>query len=130
MFSAIQLRTFLSALIHLDPYMFEDVAEQQVADDENNQQSAEEILSGLLASIPDGKLTGFALRLALTAHASIPRQGELDYLTEAEAAFAPPPPKKIAKAKKSAAVQPIKASSKKDAGTATPAKNASRKKAA
>jgi ParB family transcriptional regulator, chromosome partitioning protein len=113
MFSAPQLRTFLFALIHLDPYMFEDIAEQQVDDDENNQQSAEEILSVLLASIPDEKLTGFALRLALTAHASIPRQGELDYLAEAEAAFIPKPPKKTGKAKKSAVIQPIKASPKK-----------------
>jgi ParB family chromosome partitioning protein len=126
MFSAPQLRTFLSALIHLDPYMFEDIAEQQIGDDENNQQSAEEILSVLLASIPDDKLTGFALRLVLTSHASIPRQGEFDYLTDAEAAFLPPPPKKSSKPKKAKAATPAK-EAKKPVASAAPAK---RRKAA
>ena len=131
MFAPLQLRTFLAALIHLDPDMFEDIAAQQVGEDENNQQSAEEILSVLLASIPDDKLTGFALRLVLTSHASIPRQGEFDYLADAEAAFVPPPPKKGSKAKKSKTVEPVKASPKKTNLAAMPAKkNANRKKAA
>ena len=130
MFSAAQLRTFLSALIHLDPYMFEDIAEQHVADDENNQQSAEEILSVILASIPDDKLIGFALRLVLTSHASIPRQGEFDYLADAEAAFVPPPPKKTSKPKKTKTVTPI-GEAKKPVARSTPSKkNAGRKKAA
>jgi ParB family chromosome partitioning protein len=120
MFAPAQLRTFLSALIHLDPYMFEDIAEQQVADDENNQQSAEEILSMVLASIPDDKLTGFALRLVLTSHASIPRQGEFDYLADAEAAFLPPPPKKSSKPKKAKAAPPTKEAKKPVASAAPP----------
>jgi len=129
-FSAPQLRTLLAALIHLDPYMFEDIAEQQVADDENNQQSAEEILGVLLASIPDDKLTGFALRLVLTSHAAIPRQGEFDYLADAEAMFVPAPPKKGSKAKKAKAPTPIK-EAKKPVAVSTPAKKtATRKKAA
>ena len=49
MFSAPQLRTFLSALINLDPYVFEEVAENCIGDDENNQKSAEEILASALA---------------------------------------------------------------------------------
>ena len=125
--AAIQLRTFLSALIHLDPYMFEDIAEQQVADNENSQQSAEEILGILLASTPDDKLTGFALRLVLTSHAAIPRRGEFDCLADAEAAFVPAAPKKGAKAKNAKAPTPIK----KPVAVATPPKkNAARKKAA
>jgi hypothetical protein len=46
---------------------------------------------------------GPALRLVLTSHASIPREGEFDFLAEAEAAFVPPPPKKGSKPKKAKA---------------------------
>ncbi|RXH56674.1 ParB/RepB/Spo0J family partition protein [Granulicella sibirica] len=130
MFTAIQLRTFLSALIHLDPYMFEDIAEQQVADDENNQQSAEEILGVLLASTPDDKLTRFALHLVLTSHAAIPRQGEFDILADAEAAFVPVPPKKGGKGKKTKAPTPIKAAKKPVAVSTPEKKDTTRKKAA
>jgi hypothetical protein len=35
-----------------------------------------------------------ALRLVFTAHIPIPRESEIDFLTEAEAAFASPHPKK------------------------------------
>jgi hypothetical protein len=38
-------------------------------------------------------ITGFALRLALTDHVGIPLENEPDPLSEAETAFAPPPPK-------------------------------------
>ncbi len=130
MFTAIQLRTFLSALIHLDPYMFQDIAEQQVADDENSQQTGEEILSVLLASTPDAKLTGFALRLVLTSHAAIPRQGEFDCLADAEPMFVSAPPTKAGKAKKLKAPTPIK-EGKPPAAVPSPAKkNATRRKAA
>jgi ParB family transcriptional regulator, chromosome partitioning protein len=113
MFSATQLRTFLSALINLDPYNFvEDVAEPYVGEDENNQQTAEEILVSILTSLPDDKLTSFALRLVLTAHAAIPRESEFDFLAEAEAAFVPPP-KKNSKPKKAKAATPAKPSAKK-----------------
>lgn len=113
MFTAAQLRTFLSVLIQLDPYAFEDVAEHYIGDDENNQQTSEEILASTLASLPDDKLTGFALRLVLTAHTAIPHGGELDYLADAEAAFVPPPPAKVNKPKKVKAPKPVKASSRK-----------------
>lgn len=106
MFTPAQLRTFLAVLIRLDPYAFEDVAEHYLGDDENNQQSAEEILASILASLPEDKLTGFALRLVLTAHAAIPRGGELDFLAEAEAAFVPPPPRKAGKPKKAKTATP------------------------
>jgi ParB family chromosome partitioning protein len=128
--AAIQLRTFLSALIHIDTYMFEDIAEQQVADDENNQQTAEEILSVLLASTPDDKLTAFALRLVLTSHAALPRPGEFDCLADAEAAFVPTPPKKGSKGKKAKAPTSIKEAKKPVAVATPPKKNATRQKAA
>jgi hypothetical protein len=44
MFSAAQLRVFLRALVSIDPYAFDDVAEHLAANDENNQQTSEEIL--------------------------------------------------------------------------------------
>ena len=57
------------------------------------------------------KLTGFALRLVLTGHTPIPRESEIDFLTEAEAAFAPLLPKKTA-SKKAKEPAPIKAAQK------------------
>src|SRR4030088_6153 len=96
MFSAAQLRVLLRALVTIDPYAFDDIAEQLSANDENNQQTSEEILLSTIDGLPDDKLTGFALRLVLTAHTPIPSESEIDFLTEAEAVFAPPQPKKTA----------------------------------
>jgi len=111
MFTAPQLRVFLRALCNLDPYTItDDVAEHFAGDNENNQQTAEEILASALSETPDEKLTSFALRLALTGYVAIPREGEFDFLTEAEAAFAPPQPTKEKKPKK--APTPIKAATK------------------
>ena len=91
MFNAAQLRVFLRALVNLDPYTFtDDVAEYFAADEENPQKTAEEILVSALTRFPDEQLTSFALRLALTGHISIPREGDLDFLKEAENAFLPP----------------------------------------
>ena len=74
-------------------------------------------------------MTGFALRLVLTSHAAIPRQGELDSLADAETAFVPAPPKKSTKGKKATAPAPMKGE-KKPVALETPVKNASRRKAA
>ena len=50
-FAAAQLRVFLHALIHLDPFDFaEDVAAYFVGDDENNQQTPDDVLASTLAS--------------------------------------------------------------------------------
>jgi len=111
MFSAAQLRVFLRALVNIDPYTFDDVAEHLAANDENNQQTYEEILLSTIDGLPDDKLTGFALRLVFIGHTDIPRESEIDFLTEAEAAFAPPQPKKTA-TKKAKATTPIKAAQK------------------
>jgi ParB family chromosome partitioning protein len=119
MFSAAQLRVFLRALVNIDPYTFDDVAENFA--DENNQQTSEEILLSTIDGLPDDKLTGFALRLVITAHIPIPREGELDYLAEAETAFAPPQPKKTATKKTTTTPTPIKAA-KKGAAKKTTAK--------
>jgi hypothetical protein len=111
MFSAAQLRVFLRALVTIDPYAFDDVAEHLAANDENNQQTSEEILLSTIDGLADDKVTGFALRLVLTGHTAIPRESEIDFLTEAEVAFAPPQPKKTA-IKKEKAPAPIKAAKK------------------
>jgi len=113
MFTAAQLRVFLRALCNLDPYTItDDVAEHFAGDNENNQQTAEEILSSALSETPDDKLTSFALRLALTGYISIPRESEFDFLTEAEAVFVQPKPQVEKKPKK--APTPIKTAAKKN----------------
>jgi ParB family chromosome partitioning protein len=121
MFNATQLKVFLRALVTIDPYAFDDVAEHLAANDNNNQQTSEEILLSTIDGLPDDKLTGFALRLVLTAHAAIPRESEIDFLIEAEAAFAPPHPKKTA-SKKAKTPTPIKATEKTAAKKKTPKK--------
>jgi ParB family transcriptional regulator, chromosome partitioning protein len=94
MFTAAQLRTFLRLLVHIDPYSFlEEVASHFAGNDENQQQTDEEIVLAALDSTADDKLTSFALRLALTDYVGIPLENESDPLSEAETAFAPPPPK-------------------------------------
>jgi ParB family chromosome partitioning protein len=115
MFTAPQLRVFLSSLVNLDPYDFaEDVAAFYVGEDENNQQTAEEVLSSTIATLPEGKLTGFALRLVLTGHTDIPREGDFDFLAQAEAAFVPPQTKKPKEKKpKPTVIKEAKASPKK-----------------
>jgi ParB family chromosome partitioning protein len=126
MFTAAQLRMFLTALVNVDPYDFiDDVAAYFGGDDENNRQTAEEILASTIASLPDDKLTGFALRLVLTGHTAIPREGEVDFLAEAESAFVPPQPRKSGKPKKAKAPKPVNTSpekAKKSAATAFPQK--------
>ena len=72
-FTAPQLRVLIRALIHIDSYHFAyDVAAHFVKDDENNQQTGEEVLLSVVDGLEDDKLSGFALRLALTGHADIP----------------------------------------------------------
>jgi ParB family chromosome partitioning protein len=120
-FTAPQLRVLLRALVHIDPYQFaDDVAAYFVADD-NNEQTAEEVLTSVVDGLADDKLTSFALRLALTTHTGIPRENRIDSLTEAEQVFAPSQPKKIAANKvaaKKAAKKPtrekVKSAKKKD----------------
>ena len=99
MFTAVQLRVLLRALVNLDPYTFTDDVAEHFAD-ESNQQTAEEILLATIDGLTDEKLTGFALRLVLTGHVAIPSESEFDFLTEAETAFVPPHPKKEKKPKK------------------------------
>ena len=97
MFSASQLRVFLHALINLDPYSFtDDVAEHFAAEDQDHNTTSEEILRAAVDALADDKLTGFALRLVLTGDLPIPDGGEVDLLTEAEAAFVPAKSKKTA----------------------------------
>jgi ParB family chromosome partitioning protein len=72
-FTAGQLRVLLRALINLDPYTFtDDLAEEIAGENENEQRTAEEVLLSAIDGLGDVKLTGFALRLALTGHVAIP----------------------------------------------------------
>jgi ParB family chromosome partitioning protein len=49
-FTTAQLRVFLRALVNLDAYDFiNDVAQHFAGDDENNRQTAEEVLASALA---------------------------------------------------------------------------------
>jgi ParB family chromosome partitioning protein len=126
-FTAAQLRVLLRALVNLDPYtLTDDLAEQIAGEDENEQRTAEEVLLSAIDGLEDNKLTGFALRLALIGHMDTPREGEFDFLAEAEAAFAPPRPKNAASKKaKVKTPTPIKAASK-----PAPKKTAAKKKTA
>ena len=113
-FTAPQLRVILRALVNLDPYTFADDLAEDMAD-ENEQRSAEEVLLALIEGTGDDKLTSFAVRLALAGHRGIPREGECDFLTEAETAFLTPKPKKSAATKKRepTPIKPTKAAGKK-----------------
>jgi ParB family chromosome partitioning protein len=117
MFSAAQLRVLLTALVTLNPEFIEGVASEIVGEDENNQQTPDEVLLSTIAALPDDKLAGFAVRLVFTDYSAIPREGEVDRLAEAEAAFAAPQPERASKPKKAetarAKVSPKKKAAKK-----------------
>ena len=119
-FTARQLRILLRALIHINPYQFTDDVAAYFVTDENNQQTAEEVLTSIVDGLADEKLTSFALRLVLTTHAGIPRENEIDVLADAEKAFVPPQPKQPAVKQKTG--------SKKTAKKSTPVKTKSAKK--
>ena len=108
-FTADQLRVSLRAIANLTPYTFADDLAEDIAD-ENEQRSAEEVLLSTIDNTADDKLSRFALRLALSGHVGIPREGEFDCLTEAEAVSAPNQPKKNNSSRKAKKPTPIKAS--------------------
>ena len=127
-FTAQQLRVILRALVNLDPYTFaDDLATDISGDPDNDQRSAEEVLLTAIEATTDDKLTSFATHLALAGHRGIPRENELDFLTEAEAAFlTPKAPKKTsakqqsqAKKEKPTPIKTAKATAKKAKGHTT-----------
>jgi ParB family chromosome partitioning protein len=91
-FTTAQLRVFLRALVTTDPYSFADEVAAFFASEEdcNNERAPEEILLATIEGLADEKLTGFALRLALTAHRDSPAEGQFDLLVEADSAFPSP----------------------------------------
>ncbi len=99
-----QLRVLLRAIVNLDPYtLADDLAEKLIPEREGEPRSAEEVLLAAIYTTADDKLTRFAIRLALSSHVRIPRENEPDFLTEADAVFAPQAqPKQKAKSRKSA----------------------------
>jgi ParB family chromosome partitioning protein len=112
-FNPAQMRVLLRALINLDPYTFaDDLAEDIAADNENEQRSAEGVLLSAIDATADDKLTRFALRLALAGHIGIPREGDFDFLTEAETVFVPPQPTKKTAAKKAKQPTPVNSPAK------------------
>jgi ParB family chromosome partitioning protein len=126
-FTAAQLRILLRALVNLDPYTFtDDLAEEIAGENENEQRTTEEVLLSAIDGLQDDMITSFALRLALIGHVDLPREGEFDFLGEAETAFALPQPKNAAgKKPKVKTPTPIKAASK-----SAPKKTAAKKKTA
>ena len=89
-FNAVQLRALLRALVNLDPYSFaDDLAVEVNGDAQDDRRSADEVLTTAIDGLGDVELTTFAIRLALSGHRGIPRENEIDHLSEAEAAFAP-----------------------------------------
>lgn len=113
-FTPPQLRVILRALVNLDPYTFADDLAEDMSD-ENEQRSAEEVLLALIEGTGDDKLTSFAVRRALAGHRGIPREGEFDFLTEAEIAFLTPKPKqsKASKKKEPTLIKPTKTAARK-----------------
>jgi ParB family chromosome partitioning protein len=100
-FGPSQFRVLLRAIVNLDPYTFaDDLADDLAEEHENEQRTAEEVLLSTIDSLTDDKLNGFAIRLALTGHRGIPREGEFDFLAEADQAFAQIPPAKVEKRKR------------------------------
>jgi len=110
--TAPQLRVILRALVNLDPYTFADDLAEDMAD-ENDKRSAEEVLLSAIEGTTNDKLTSFAARLALAGHRGIPRESEVDFLAQAEAAFLTPKPKKSSTGK--TPIKPAKAAAKKKA---------------
>jgi ParB family chromosome partitioning protein len=85
------LRVLLRAIVNLDPYTFaDDLADDVAGENENDQRTAEEVLLSTIDSLIDDGLTGFTVRLALSGHRGIPREGEFDFLAEADQIFALP----------------------------------------
>ena len=117
--NAAQLRVLLRAIVNLDPYTFAD--DLTVGDDENDRRNAEEVLLSTIDSTTDDKLTCFAIRLTLSGHVGIPRENELDFLTEAEAVFAPPQKEKAKRTRNAPVAMPT---------PKTPAKKAAKKQVA
>ena len=94
-FTPPQWRVLLRALVNLDPYsLADDIATSLTGDDDTDQRSAEEVLSSAITALSDDKLTGFAVRVALSGHIGIPCEGQPDFLAEAGAALTLPKVKK------------------------------------
>ena len=111
-FNPDQLRMFLRLLVNVNPYDFLEEAAAHFSTDENEQRSDDGVVLAALSTKADEKLTGFALRIVLADHVSIPLENGPDLLTEAEEVFAPKKSKVVktrstpAKKPKSVAVNP------------------------
>jgi hypothetical protein len=94
------------AIVNLAPYTFaDDLADDLAEENENEQRTDEEFLLSTIDCLTDDGLTGFAIRLALSGHRRMPREGEFDFLTETENAFNPP--RRAKKVKRNGPKKPI-----------------------
>ncbi|ADW70131.1 ParB/RepB/Spo0J family partition protein [Granulicella tundricola] len=93
-FSQEQLRLFLRLIVENMAYqLHEEVAHHFASGEEDTEQGDDEVVLAALANTADDKLISFALRLVLADNLEIPREGQNDTLSEAEALFAPKPAK-------------------------------------
>ena len=99
-----QLRFLLRALVYSSGYnLFEDVAVYFTElNNERTEQSDEEVLDGLITRANDEALSPLLARFALTDHVDIPREEQIDFLTQAADLFLPKEKPKPAAAKKTA----------------------------
>ncbi len=75
-FSAAQLRMLLRALVNLDPYTFARTwPKRSRVETRTRSVPPRRFCWGAIDSLADEKLTGFTLRLALSSHLAIPREG-------------------------------------------------------
>jgi ParB family chromosome partitioning protein len=112
-FTPAQLRVLLRAIVNLDPHTFaDDLADDLAGDNENEHRTAEEVLLSTIDNLTDDKLTGFAIRLALAGHRGSPREGEFDFLAEADNVFSLLTPAKEVKPDKTKKPTPIESASK------------------
>ena len=94
-FMPAHLRVLLRAIVNLGLYTFaDDLAGDLAGEKKNEQRTAEEVLLSTIDTLTDDKLTSFAIRLVLAGHRGIPREGEFDFVVEAEKVFTPLPPAK------------------------------------
>lgn len=94
-FSPDHLRLFLRLLVNVNAYDFLEEAAAHFTTDENEQRSDDEVVLAALSTTADEKLIGFALRIVLADHVSIPHENAPDLLAESEQVFAPKKPKVV-----------------------------------
>jgi ParB family chromosome partitioning protein len=85
-----QFRLLMRALVQSDYYIFEKVATHYAElSEERRDQSEEAVLDDVIVTAKVDSLSSILTRIALTDHVDLPRDGQLDFLTEATELFVP-----------------------------------------